>query len=195
MTVLPAVEQPILSSALVICPDLSKPFGLHSYCPAAYPPRRQKAGFKLQVRRSIFFCLVYNSLSQRVLEPFQQAASAISSFSFLKLLSKMMMSVTAGFPIVMVPFYRTMVSSLLAFLARAHLPVPAMIAVGVARPKAQGQAIPSPATRLIIAGVKSPVIPHHKAKVIKAVKRKAGTNIDDTLSAIDCIGGLLPWAS
>ena len=117
-----------------------------------------------------------------------------------------MISATAGFPIVMVPVLsRTTVSSVDA-ISRASLilnrtpfsaplPVPAIMAVGVASPNAHGHAITSTATSRIMDGTNSPVIPHHRKKVTKAVAMTDGTNTAATRSASACMGALLPWAS
>ena len=107
---------------------------------------------------------------------------------------------------VMVPVLsRTIVLSFAAFSSASLLlksmpfsapfPVPAIMAVGVARPKAQGHAITRTATILIIAGTNSPSMPHHMKNVITAERITAGTKNDDTRSASACMGALLPCAS
>ncbi len=65
----------------------------------------------------------------------------------------------------------------------APLPIPAIIAVGVARPNAQGQAITSTATKRIMAEIKSPVSPHQTKKVINAISKTNGTKTAATRSA------------
>ncbi len=95
---------------------------------------------------------------------------------------------------VMVPVLsRTIVSSFVAisraslFLKRipfsAPFPVPAIIAVGVASPRAQGQAMTNTATIRIMAGTNSPPIVHQRIKVRKAIPITAGTNTAATRSA------------
>ena len=86
----------------------------------------------------------------------------------------------------------------------APSPVPTMIAVGVARPMAHGQAMTSTATILISARVKAstldPIagagtITSQVKKVIAAIRITAGTKMPDTWSASFWIGALLPCAS
>ena len=83
------------------------------------------------------------------------------SSSFATLSSKCTNSSTAGFPMVRVPVLSKMMVSTLAADSRASpplirtpfwapTPVPVMMAVGAARPRAQGQAI----TRVVIANMK-----------------------------------------
>ena len=77
----------------------------------------------------------------------------------------------------------------------APFPVPAIMAVGVARPRAHGQAMTRTATRRIMAGTNSPVMLHQRPKVTRAITITAGTNMAATRSAMAWIGALLPWAS
>ena len=58
----------------------------------------------------------------------------------------------------------------------APLPVPTITEVGVAKPKAQGQAIIKTPTIVIIANVKLPVILNQIIKVAIAITITAGTN-------------------
>ncbi len=60
-----------------------------------------------------------------------------------------------------------------------------MMAVGVASPRAQGQAITSTETKLIKARLKFPSAErkYQTAKVIKAIRNTAGTKTETTLSA------------
>ena len=117
-----------------------------------------------------------------------------------------MTSATTGLPRVRVPVLsRTIVCSLVAFSSAslslkripfsAPLPVPAMIAVGVARPRAQGQAMMRTATNRIMAGTNSPPRLHQRMKVKKAIPITPGTKTAATRSARAWIGALLPWAS
>ena len=140
-------------------------------------------------------------------EPFSREAAKIRSSCEDKLKSLLgILSTTVGLPSVMVPVLSsTMVSSLAAFSRAslllnkipfsAPLPVPAIMAVGVASPNAHGQAITRTATILIIDGTNSPVTAHQIPKVITAIMITAGTNIAATLSARAWMGALLPWAS
>ncbi len=86
----------------------------------------------------------------------------------------------------------------------APLPVPTMMAVGVASPMAQGQAITNTATMLINARVKGVISaltgsggPNsiHPVKVIRARTITIGTNTAETRSASFWMGALLPCAS
>ncbi len=140
-------------------------------------------------------------------DPFSIDAAYISnSSSDSKLRVRGIKSLTMGFPMVMVPVLSsTMVSSFAAFSRAslrlnkipfsAPLPVPAMMAVGVARPSAQGQAMTRTATMRIMAGTNSPVAAHQIIKVINAMPMTAGTKTDATRSASAWIGALVPWAS
>ncbi len=79
---------------------------------------------------------------------------------------------------------------------RAPRPVPAITAVGVARPRAHGHAMTSTATMRIIAGVKpAPTPSHHTRRVTVATPITAGTKTAATRSASRWIGALLPCAS
>ena len=77
----------------------------------------------------------------------------------------------------------------------APLPVPTMIATGVARPKAQGQLI----TRTLMAQLKanSKLSPHssQKIQVASAISITTGTNTPAILSAVRAMGALLLLAS
>ncbi len=77
----------------------------------------------------------------------------------------------------------------------AATPVPAMIAVGVASPRAQGQAITSTATALITAVSSGAPYSHQPTSVISASTRTVGTNTWLTLSTSFWIGALPAWAS
>ncbi len=105
-----------------------------------------------------------------------------------------MISVTAGFPSVMVPVLSSTIVSSFVAVSRASLflnktplsapfPVPAIIAVGVARPSAHGQAITSTATILIMAGTKSPFAKNHNKKTAMAIMMIEGTKTAATRSA------------
>jgi len=113
-------------------------------------------------------------------------------------------SVTLGSPRVRVPVLSSTIavslcarSSASLLLNRmpfsAPLPMPTMIAVGVARPIAQGQAITSTAIMRTSEGVNSPVTPIQMPKVTSAIVTTIGTKIADTRSASRWIGAMLPW--
>src|SRR5680860_1530732 len=76
----------------------------------------------------------------------------------------------------------------------APFPVPTMIAVGVAKPKAQGQAIISTATKASMAKVKFGLGPkrNQTEKVTTAAPNTAGTNIPATRSASPWMGAFEP---
>ena len=78
--------------------------------------------------------------------------------------------------------------------ARAPWPVPTMMAVGVARPSAHGQAMTSTATALISACWKSPTANHQPAKVSSAITTTTGTNTAAIRSARRCTGAFEPCA-
>jgi len=114
--------------------------------------------------------------------------------------------VTAGWPWVRVPVLSTASTAIFSARSRASAfftrmpalaprPVPTMMAVGVARPRAQGQAMTSTATPFTRAVVKSPPSHHQRAKVRAATAHTAGTKIPAIRSARRCTGALEPWAS
>ena len=69
-----------------------------------------------------------------------------------------------------------------------------MMAAGVARPSAQGQAITSTATALMIEVSSSPLYSHHPASVRNAIATTTGTNTALTLSTRRWIGALADCA-
>ncbi len=86
-----------------------------------------------------------------------------------------------------------------AFLMRmpcsAPLPVPTMIAVGVARPSAHGHAMMRTATNVVSAkGMLAPV-KYHVVNAMNAIIMTAGTKYALMVSASFCMGALLPCAS
>ena len=125
------------------------------------------------------------------------------------------MSVTAGWPLVIVPVLSS--TTTLTLPARssasevrnrmpisAPLPVPTMTAVGVASPIAHGQATTSTATELTSARVKvvmSELIgsggpkKYQPRNVSAAIPSTTGTKMAETWSASFWIGALLPCAS
>src|SRR3972149_8560796 len=103
------------------------------------------------------------------------------------------MSVTDGSPLVKVPVLSN--NTVLSFLAfstyspllsntpySAPLPTPAKIAVGVAIPKAHGQAIRRTASRTKKAKEK-PLVKYQYVKEIAATEKTMGTNFATTRSA------------
>ena len=77
---------------------------------------------------------------------------------------------------------------------RAATPVPTMMAVGVASPSAQGQAITSTETAAMMASDGLPVISHQAMQVSTATATTMGTKIDATRSTRRRTGALLLWA-
>src|SRR3990167_3229380 len=104
-------------------------------------------------------------------------------------------SATSGFPLVKVPVLSKTIALILQALSRgsppftkipcsAPTPVPTIIAVGVARPKAQGQAITITAVKAIKAKDKvDPNTKNQTTKVNAAIAITAGTNQAEMLSA------------
>ena len=116
------------------------------------------------------------------------------------------MSVTTGFPLVIVPVLSKaticvfpVFSSATAFLNKilflAAFPLPTIIATGVASPNAQGQLITN--TDIPLASAKPTSFPaiSHTTMVISAITITTGTNTPDTLSAAFAIGAFVAAAS
>ena len=78
---------------------------------------------------------------------------------------------------------------------RAATPVPAMIAVGVASPSAQGQAMTSTATAFSVATVQSPCASPQASQVTRAMTMMTGTKTSLTRSTVRWIGALAACAS
>ena len=70
-----------------------------------------------------------------------------------------------------------------------------MMAVGVARPSAQGQAITSTETAATKPVPGSPCQSHQAAKVARAISTTTGTKTEEIRSTRRCTGALLAWAS
>ena len=139
-------------------------------------------------------------------EPRSALAARLSSSSEASL-STATTSVSSGSPRVMVPVLSSATtltwparSSVSLFLKRmpfsAPLVVPTMIAVGVARPMAQGQAMTSTAMALIIAAAQ-PIwaTQIHPRNVASAAATMIGTNHLPISSVSFWMGALLPCAS
>ena len=116
------------------------------------------------------------------------------------------MSVTTGFPSVIVPVLSSKIESTLcrfsklsAFLnnspSSADLPVATMIAIGVARPRAHGHDITSTEIIRFNANSKSLLIIYQPTKVINDIIITAGTKTAEILSASFAIGALVSFAS
>ena len=137
------------------------------------------------------------------------AAATRASSSSASHPSAVMISRTSGRPRVIVPVLSstTVVSRRAVSSARpspikmpisAARPVPTITAVGVASPRAHGQAMISTATVVLIASVRRcPSGPKasQPRKVASATTSTAGTNHAVTWSARRCIGGAEAWAS
>ena len=116
-------------------------------------------------------------------------------------------SVTSGLPLVIVPVLSNTIALIWQALSRgspplikipcsAPLPVPTIMAVGVASPRAQGQAITITAVNAIKA--KESVAPsrkYHTPNVAMATIITAGTNQAEIRSATAWMGAFDPWAS
>ena len=110
---------------------------------------------------------------------------------------------TEGWPTVSVPVLsKTTVSMryadssasplLMSMPLLAPTPVPTAMAVGVARPSAQGQATTSTAIMRVSEKINdSPLTPYHTAKVTSPIVTTAGTKKEDTRSANRCMGALV----
>ena len=116
------------------------------------------------------------------------------------------MAAMSGLPWVSVPVLSSTTVSICpacsiaaAFLnhtpCRTATPMPAMMAAGVAKPSAQGQATTSTATACTRALVALPVNSHVAIKVSAAMDKTVGTNTAAALSASRAMGALLPCAS
>ena len=116
------------------------------------------------------------------------------------------MSVTFGSPLVMVPVLssatictfpassrETAVLNMMPCLA--PMPLPTMIATGVARPRAQGQLITSTEIPLARANPKLCPASSHTRVVTTAMVMTAGTKTPDTRSATLAMGALVAAAS
>ena len=132
----------------------------------------------------------------------RETASFISSVS---LVSLGIISVTRGSPLVIVPVLSSAIISTLPVCSRetavlnnipflAPIPLPTIIATGVAKPNAQGQLITR--TDIPLARAKPTVCPHNSqiAIVMIAIVITTGTNIPETLSATFAIGALVAAA-
>ena len=115
-------------------------------------------------------------------------------------------SVTCGSPLVMVPVLSSTTISVFpvssrdtAFLKRmpflAPLPLPTMMATGVARPMAQGQEMTSTAMARLRAKAKGRPRTSQTTKITAAMQRMAGTNTPETRSATLAMGALVAAAS
>mgnify|MGYP003078504836 CR=1 FL=1 len=134
--------------------------------------------------------------------------AAICNSSFCPIPSLHRRFVTLGVPSVIVPVLSKttactlhncsrLCASRIRILFSAPLPIPTIIAVGVANPNAQGQAITNTVTEVSKACVKasSPPAIIQPIKVSAAIPITAGTKIAAILSTNCCTGALLPWAS
>ena len=77
---------------------------------------------------------------------------------------------------------------------RAAMPVPTISVAGVARPRAQGQAMTSTDTAFKMAATASPRSSHQASPVTNAITITAGTNTALTLSTSCWMGALWAWA-
>src|SRR5699024_9235585 len=116
-------------------------------------------------------------------------------------------SVTTGSPSVMVPVLSNTIVSTFPVLSKASalliktpfsapFPVPTMMAMGVAKPRAQGQAITNTEIAMVKAKVNdSPPIKYQPSPERTDKPITTGTNTPEISSANFAIGALDPWAS
>ena len=115
-------------------------------------------------------------------------------------------SVTCGFPLVIVPVLSKAMICVFPVSSKdtavlniipcfAPIPFPTMIATGVASPKAQGQLITN--TEIPLASANPKLCPTSSQMIIVAIAIQitVGTKIPDTLSATFAIGALVAAAS
>ena len=132
--------------------------------------------------------------------------AAFRSSSFSEMPSAGMISVTLGAPSVIVPVLSSATISTLpascrasAFLKRmpffAPMPLPTMIATGVARPSAQGQETTRTEIPLASANPKDLPTRSQIAIVTSAIPMTAGTNTPEIVSASFATGALVAAAS
>ena len=88
------------------------------------------------------------------------------------------------------------VASFINMFFSAALPMPTIKAVGVASPKAHGQAMTSTETaeRMALGSMAEPPMAHQRMKVKIAMPNTVGTKIRAILSAVRCTGAFEPWA-
>ena len=110
-----------------------------------------------------------------------------------------------GYALVIVPVLSKTIVSILWAQSRAApdlirtpcsapFPVPTMMAVGVARPRAPGQAIVNTATNTVSA--KTAIAQEDQVPAVRrAIPNTMGTKIPETVSAICAMGAFEPWAS
>ena len=137
---------------------------------------------------------------------FFSSENAVSKSSCSLIPSTGRISVTFGWPVVIVPVLSKATISTLPASSKdtavlnkipffAPTPLPTIIATGVARPNAQGQLITR--TEIPLARANPTVCPARSQPiiVITAIVITAGTKISDTLSAILAIGAFVAAAS
>ncbi len=125
--------------------------------------------------------------------------------AFVLSLSFQKVATTSGFPSVIVPVLSSTMAFTFFAISRlsasfikipfsAPFPIPTMIAVGVASPRAHGHAITRTVTIANSPCVKlfSPPKIIHIARVRSEIRMTAGTKIDAILSTSCCTGALLP---
>ena len=139
-------------------------------------------------------------------EPFS-ALKAICNNSFSLTLSVAIISVTTGLPSVIVPVLSNIIVSILCadssasppFISipfSAPLPVPTIMAVGVARPNAHGHAITNIDINIVSENTISfPPTKYQSNELTIAITKTVGTKYPDTVSANFAIGAFVPCAS
>ncbi len=200
---------PFISSATETCPLINRKLPPNSRVSESIPerPLPGKAVNSDTSEGFTFFSSAYSNTalaSGCSLFCSREQARARSSASVTP--SAGSISVTFGWPLVIVPVLskatisifpassrETAVLNIMPFLA--PIPLPTIMATGVANPKAQGQLITS--TEIPLARAKPTLCPasSHTAMVITAMVITVGTKIPDTLSATFAIGAFVAAAS
>ena len=183
-----------------------------TFCPSRAVTPRPGAAAKSSTMRAtiphVSHSAIIASASGCSLERSSAAASLSSAFSLMagepSARVATTISVTAGLPRVTVPVLSSTTvptlrrfSSASALLNRmpisAPLPVPTIMATGVARPSAHGQLITSTATAEVSASLMLPVSAIHTTKVAAEITNTTGTNTPATLSASRAMGAWWHW--
>ena len=156
----------------------------------------------------IFFSSPYLTIAspRGCSEPFSALEAILIRYSSFTLLFNTI-SVTFGFPSVIVPVLSNITVFTLCADSSASppfikipfsapFPVPTIIAVGVANPNAQGQAITSTDINIVSTNTISfPPIKNHNNDATTAIAITIGTKYPDTVSASLAIGAFVPCAS
>src|SRR3989338_5628788 len=152
--------------------------------------------------KSVLLFFAYNNTASAIgCSDFFSSEAKADNKSFSLLSDKFFIEISSGFPFVIVPVLSTttvltlwsfssVAASLIKIPSLAPLPTPTIIAVGVARPKAHGQAItrtPTNDTKQNESASENPKnldpIKSHAPKDKKAIIKTIGTKTPEILSA------------